>query len=220
MTKQVTNTATVDSRWSWLYKIGGAAALITGILFLTAAINLIITILQPNTASSWLSLFQNNWLVTILKLHAGFSGVHIDMLHLLDFLDIAILAFVSTMYLGVYTSLRKTSKIWSIVAVIQPFLGIVLFIATKTAGRSGVMGAGLVISLVMLRSNIFKRGTAYLGILASVLLLVGDFSAGVIPPLTIIAILFGIGYVLFIIWFFLITQRLFQFGQTDQGAAI
>jgi hypothetical protein len=212
---QVSSIETTDSASKPLYKVAGAASLTAGVLLLIAMISLITAGLHPGTTNSWLSPFQDNWLIVIFKLHAGFRGVQIDLLHILDFLDIAILALVGTMYLGLYVVLRRTSKIWSIAAAIQPFLGIVLFIATKTAGRSGVMGAGLVISLVMLRSNIFKKVTAYLGILASVLLLVGDFSAGVIPPLTIVATFFGIGYVLFSTWFFLVARRLFQLGSAS-----
>ncbi len=207
-----TNTETVDSRLNWLYNISGAAALIVGAVLLIAMISLVITVLQPSPANGWLAALENNWLVVIFKLHAGFSGVQSDLLHVLNFLDIALLALVGVMYLGLYAALRRTSRIWSIIAAIQPFLGIVLFLATKTVGRSGVMGAALVISVVMLRSNIFKKVTAYAGILASVVLFMGDFSVGAIPPLGITAILFGIGYMLFITWYFLIARRLFQLG--------
>ena len=159
--------------------------------------------------TGWLSAFQN-WLIVIFKLHAGFSSVKINLLHVLNFLDIAILALVGTMYLGLYAALRRTSRIWSIIALMQPFLGIVIFIATANAGRSTVMGAGLVISAVMLRSNIFKRVTAYVGILANIILLIGDFSAGIIPSSNTVATLFGIGYVLLTIWFFIVAKTLFS----------
>ena len=211
---QLTNTRTVDSRLSWLYRISGAAALIVAILLLIAMINLITTVLQPGATNGWLSALENNWLIVIFKLHAGFGGVHTDLLQVLNFLDMAILALVAVTHLGLYAALRRTSRILSIVAAIQPFLGIVLFLATRTAGRSGVMGAALVISVVMLRSNIVNRVIASMGILASALLLVGDFTAGAIPPTAIIAILFGIGYVLFITWLFLIARRLFQLGSS------
>jgi hypothetical protein len=208
---------TADSRWNWLYKVGGATALITGV-WLLMAISPITEGLQPDVTNGWFSLFQNNWLMVIFKLHAGFSGIQIDLLHGLNFPDLAILALVGTMYLGLYAALRRTSRIWSIIALAQPFLGTVLFIATKTAGRCTVMGAGLVISVVMLRSNIFRKATAYMGILASVLLLAGDFSVG-IPHSNIVATLFGIGYVLLITWFFLIARRLFQLVRIAQGDA-
>jgi hypothetical protein len=212
MGNQVRDTQTVDSRWSSLYKVSGAAALVAGILLLIGMLNLLTAVLSPGSAGGWLPALQNNWLILIFKLHAGFSGAQIGLLHSLDFLDIVILALAGAMYLSLYAALGRTSKIWSIVAAIQPFLGIVLFIATKTAGRSAAMGATLVISLVMLRSSLFKKATAYLGIAASVFLLVGDFSAG-IPPSVIIASLFGIAYLLFITWFFLIAIRLFHMGE-------
>jgi hypothetical protein len=210
MTDQAGNCQIANYKWKSLYKVGGAAALIAGALFLIAVIDLIITGFQPGAINSWLLPFQNNWLVVIFNLHAGFSGVQIGRLHILNLLDIAILALVSITVLGLYAALRRTSKIWSIIALAQPFLGIVRFIGTQNAGRSSAMGAVLVISAVMLRNNNFNKAIAYTGILASVLLLVGDFSAGIIPPSNIVASLFGFGYLLFMIWFFLIARRLFR----------
>jgi len=210
---QTIESGDAGSRWNWLYKVGGAAALITGVLFLIAVIDFIITGFQPGIINGWLSLLQNNWLVVIFKLHAGFNGVQPDLLYVLNLLDIAIMALVGTMYLGLYAALGRTSKVWSIIALAQPFLGIVIFIATNTAGRCGVMGASLVISFVMLRSSIFGKETAYMGILASALLLVGDFSVGITHS-NIIAILTGIGYMLLTTWFFLVGRRLFRLGQS------
>jgi len=77
------------------------------------------------------------------------------------------------------------------------------------------MGAGLVISLVMLRSDIFGKGIAFAGILASVLLLVGDLGTAANSHSSIIAVLISIGYVLLMIWFFLIARRLFQLGRLE-----
>ena len=167
---------------------------------------------MPGTTSSLLTLFQNNWLVVIFKLHAGFNGIESNLLYELKLLDIVIMAFVATTCLGLYVALRRTSKIWSAIAAVQPIVGIVLFIATKTAGRSAVMGAELVISAVMLRTTLFNKLTAFLGMLSSVLLLVGDFSVGITHSY-VIAILTGIGYVLLMTWFFLIARRLFQLGR-------
>ena len=99
----------------------------------------------------------------------------------------------------------------------MPFLGIVIFIATRIAGRSGVMGAGLVISFVMLRSNSFGQVIAFVGILASVLLLAGDLGTTENSPSIIVAVLIGIGYVLLMTWFFLIARRLLQLGQGVLG---
>ncbi len=211
---RVTDAETGDSRWNWLYKVSGAAALILGLLFLAAIMSLIDAGLRPGTINNSLSLFQNNWLVVIFKLNAGFDGVQFDRLYGLNPLDIGIMVLVAMMYLGVYIALRRTSRIWSFVAAVMPILGIIIFIATKLAGRSGVMGAGLVISFVMLRSNIFGKMLAVLGVLACVLLLAGDFGTTANSHSNIVAILIGVGYVLLMMWFFLIGRRLFQLGQS------
>jgi hypothetical protein len=207
---QVAHAETADSRWNWIYKVSGVAALILGVLFLVAMMSLITTGLRPGTLNGWLSLFQNNWLVVLFKLNLGFDGVQFDLLYGLNPLDIAIMTLVAMMYLGLYAALRRTSRIWSIIAAVIPFLGIVVFIATKLAGRSGVMGAGLVISFVMLRSNNFSKVIALVGILANVLLLAGDFSTTANSHSNIVAILVGIGYVLLTTWFFLLGRRLLQ----------
>lgn len=212
------NIETATSRWNWLYKVSGAASLLVGGLFLVAVIDLVINALQRGPIISWLSLFQNNWLVIIFKLHAGFSGVQPGLLYGLSLLDLTIMALVCTVALGLYTALRRTNKIWSIIALTLPFTGIMLYIATKIAGRSSVMGVGLVISVVMLRSQLFSKFIAYMGILASVLLLAGDFSVGV-PQSNVIATLFGIGYVLLTTWFFLVGRRLLQSGLGDREGA-
>jgi len=211
---RVINTEITDIRWHWLYKLSGTAALGAGALLLIAAIDLIITGFRFGATNGWLAVFQNNWLVVTIKLHAGFKGVGSNLLYALNLLDIAIMALIGMTYLGLYAALRRTSKILSLIALFQPFLGIVLFVATKSAGRSGVMGAGLVISFVMLRGNIFNKMTAFLGILSSILLLFGDISVGIAHSY-IIATLTGFGYVLLTMWFFLIAQRLFQLGQGD-----
>lgn len=209
-------TITVAKNWRVIYQISAAAALIAGILMLSGMIGLIISVLKPEAANGWAWFYQDNWLIVIFKILAGFGGNQTGLLHKLNVLDIAILALIGTMFLGLYAALRRTSRTWSLIALALPFLGIVLFIATKIAGRSAVMGAGLVISFIMLRNEIFNRATAFLGILASVLLLVGDFSAGVIHS-NIITTLFGIGYGALIAWIFLIARRLLQLGQNKKG---
>lgn len=211
---RVANAEAAESRWNWLFKVSGLASLILGVIFLIGMVSLITAGLRPGTITGWLSLFQNNWLVVLFKLNAGFDGVQFDLLYGLNPLDIAIMSLAATMNLGLYAALRRTSRVWSMIAAVIPFLGIVLFIATEIAGRSGVMGAGLVISFVMLRSNIFGKVTAFVGILASVLLLAGDFSTAANSHSNIVAMLVGIGYMLLMTWCFLIGRRLVQPGRS------
>ena len=200
-----------------LYRIAGAAGMITASFLLTALICLIVSVCRPAASENFISFFQNIWLSIIFKLHAGFDQVQIELLHQFNLLDLVLLAIVGVMFLGLHSVLQRTSKVWSIIAAIQPLLGIAIFLSTKSAGRSAVMGSALVISMVMLRSQLFSKGTAYLGILASVLLLVGDFSAGVIPASAAIASLVGIGYVSLMIWYFLVARTLFHLAVADRG---
>jgi len=207
MTNQITSTKTVDSNWSWLYKISGAAALIAGMLLLMGIVSLIASVLQTSTVNGWLSLFQNNWLIVIFKLHAEFSGIHADLLHGLNPLDIVFLVLVGFICLSLSTAFRKASKTWLLIAFALSLIGIILFIATQIVGRSTVMLVVLISSFVMLSNEIFSKVTIYTGILAGIFLLVGDLSVGFHS--NIITTLFGIGYLLLIAWFFLIAQRLF-----------
>ncbi len=206
---------TADPGRKGLYTAGGAAALIAGAIFLMAIVQLIAASPQPGAPNGRPAWFQDNWLIVLFKLNAGFSGVQAGRLHGLNFLDIAIMALAGITVLGLYAALKRSSRIGSAVALIQPFLGIALFVATKTAGRSSVMGAGLVISIVMLRSRLFGRATAFAGILAGVLLLAGDFGTNVDSPSSLLAVLIAIGYVLLMAWFLLVGQRLMRVGRLE-----
>lgn len=211
--EQDNNPGTADRRRNGLYLISALAALTLGILFLAAVPSLITAGLRPYSTNGWLSLLQDNWLILLFKLNAGFNGVQFDQLYGPNLLDIALMALVSVVYLGLSGTLRKTSRLWPMIAVVIPLLGIVLFIITRLAGRSGVMGAGIIISFVMLRSSTFSRGIALAGISANVLLLAGDFGTKTDSPSAVMAICMGIGYVLLLIWFFLIARSLFQLRQ-------
>lgn len=214
MMNQVTNDETADSRRNWLYRIGGAAALVVFVLFLIGIIGIITVGPQPTTTNGWFTLFQNNWLVVLFKLNAGFSGIQPDSLNVLNLLDIVIMALVGTMFLALYVALRRMSNVWPVVAASLPFLGIAVFLLTSTAGRSGLLVGGLIISAVMLRSHIFSRVSAYVGMVASAFLFfAGDLGTAIFSSSNIIAILIGIGYVLWMIWFLLIGRRLFQLAE-------
>ncbi len=217
MTNRVIASETADSRWHGLYKICGAVASILGALFLLAMIGLIIAGLQPDSLKSWFALFQDNWLVVLFQLNAGSTGVRFDSLYGVNALDLVILVLVAALYLGLGAALWRTSRILSVLAVVQPFIGIVLFIATQIAGRSAVMGAGLVISLVMLRSHTFGKVIAGMGILSSILLLIGDMGTSTSSHSMVIASLIAIGYMLLVAWFFLVARAFFALGSREPG---
>jgi hypothetical protein len=207
MIHQVTNTKTTDSHRHWLYKIGGVAALATGMLLLMGMISLILSVLQTSNTNGWLLLFQNNWLVKIFLLHAEISDFHAD-LQGLAILDIVILLMLSVICLTLSTIFTKAGRVWSFLAFALSLIAILLFVVTQVAGRSTVMLAVLINSFVVLRDKSFSKVTAYTGILASVFLFVGDLTVG--NHSNVVTIFFGVGYILLTAWFFLIARILFR----------
>jgi hypothetical protein len=158
--------ASISSPVNLLYMASGAAGIVSAAMLFVAAASLLVHAVGSSSSASW-SWIGNNWLTLLLRLHAGSSDVHSNMLNQLSAMDLAIMALVCILFISLYLLLRKTSKVWSIVALAQSALGMVLFLATRTAGRSAVMGAVLVISFVMIWSGVFGRVLAVIGIVGS-----------------------------------------------------
>jgi hypothetical protein len=209
---QLADSETAASVRKKIYRVGAVAALIVLALFIIGVIGIFSAFWLSPPANDWFAQIQNNWLVVLFKLNAGLNGAQ---LNLLNVLDIVIMALFCALSLALYFALKRTSKIWSLVAASLPFLGIPLFLLTGTAGRSTLLIGGLIISAVMLRSTIFSKATAYVGIIGSVLLFfAGDIATATFSSSSIIAVFIGVGYVLWMVWFFLIARKLYQLGRT------
>jgi hypothetical protein len=196
---------------SRLYAFSGLASLLTALLFLMGGFLMIEYLLNVDTIEGGLELIGGNWLVVIFQVLSGVDSQAMAKLSLVNLLDISLLSLSGLSLLGLYFSMKKTSRVWSLVALVLPFLGIVIFLFTKTAGRSAFMAAILVISLVMLKSKLFNKTVPIIGLAAGILLFIGDFTASGPHPGTII-VLFSLGYLLAIVWFLLIARRLIQFA--------
>jgi hypothetical protein len=208
------DTDITDSKWKGLYVVGGLAAAVVLALFLIGFAGIISAVVQPTPTSGWFATLQNNWLVVLFKISAGLGGAQRDFLNVLNSLDIVIMLLFCTLSVALFAALWRTSKRWSVLATSLPILGIPVFIMTGMAGRSALFFGGMIISAVMLRSNVYGKLGAYLGILASVLLFFGgDIGTAIFTSSNVIASLIVIGYVLWMVWFFLIARRLLQLGR-------
>jgi len=235
---QVTDAETADSTWKSLYRVGGAAALIAGVIFrrnLGPEISLISGHAPPVTVIDWFTLLQNNKLLGLF---------------LLNLFDIVDYALVGLMFLALYAALRRANESYMAIATTLGFVGIAVNFASNTAfsmlslsdqyaaattdaqrsmflaagqavlamdqGTGWYMSflllavAGLIISAVMLRSNIFSRVTAYVGILASAFDLTYCITLAFVPAIDVF--LLSAAGLLLMIWHILVGWRLFQLG--------
>ncbi len=188
----------------WLLIIASASALGAGLLFLAG-----LSVLRDPYAGSLLTQLGNNWLVTIFRLLAGDAGIQASELYRLNALDLILLLLIAVTQAGLYHALHTRRRTLALIALVQPPLGMLLFLLTHSAGRCAVMGAGLVISVAMLISPIFSKWTGWMGLLASILLLAGDFGTASAPN-SILAITTGVGYILLTGWLFVVARRLLQ----------
>ncbi|MBN1312183.1 MAG: hypothetical protein JXB30_12255 [Anaerolineae bacterium] len=197
--------SSMDSGWRNLYRVGGVAAWIVTGLFL-AALFLIVVDIQA------VAFLEDNFLILLFKLHAGFGGVREELLEGFSPLDSVIVALVGMMFLALYPILKRVSKVWAIAAVSLPFIGLGLFLITQDIGRSGILAAGLITSSITLRSSNLNKGTAFVGLVASISLLAGDIGTA-FGYSGLLAVFIGVGYVLFMVWCALIGWRLLPPGR-------
>ncbi len=240
-----TDAKTADATWKSLYKVGGAAALIAGLIFrrnLGPEISLFSAQAQPITVVDWFTLLTRNKLLGIAYL---------------NFFDIVDYALLGLMFLALYAALKQINKSAMTIATTLGMVGIAVYFASNTAfsmlslsdqyaratteaQRSMLLAAGqavlaindpgatyqgtgvymsfllvalagLIISLVMLRSNTFSKVTAYVGILASACDLIYCLTFAFIPSLDVILLSFA--GLLLLIWHVLIGVKLIQLGR-------
>lgn len=247
MMNQVTNDQTTDSNRKSLYKVGAWSALIVGALFIIELI-VYIAGSAPSLADTagWLMLFQKNRLLGLVDF--GILEFYALVLFVPMFLALYVaLKRASESYMAIAAVLAfvgiavnfATSKLFSLLSLSDLYAAATtdaqrsLFLAAAQAAlaqsaQGGIAGgveggvplavAGLIISAVMLRSNIFGRGTAYVGILANGVGLVMYIRAAAAPAFEG-SPFFGLFFVLSVMWFFLIARKLFQLGQAANGDA-
>lgn len=235
---KVTDTETADSRWKSLYKVGGAAALLAAVLL---SIEVIIFAIwpQPGTVTGYFTLFQSNRIIGLLDLYLLEIVAYILFVPIFLAIYVA-LRRTNESYMMLAMILAITG-IAIFLATNNPFSMLSLsnqYAAATTdtqrnillaAGQAilantnqrAVEGfnigflllslAGLIVSTVMLRSNVFSRVTAYVGVLTFAFSLADYFRIIFLPSILLLLLVLAIASALLIVvWFVLIARRLFQ----------
>jgi len=243
MKDQGANEKIEDPKLKSLCRVGGWSALIVGTLLAVEMI-VYIASSAPSLADTagWFKLFQSNRLLGILNfgiletialllfvpiflaLYAALrqaSESTMSIAAILAFIAIAVnfatgklfsLLTLSDLYAAATTDAQRAAFLAAgQAALAQSAQG---GIGGAAEGGIPLAVAGLLISAVMLRSKIFGKATAYVGILANGIGLAMYMSAAARTAFGGSAF-FGPFFLLSVIWFFLIGQRLLHIGRAS-----
>jgi len=222
---------TTASAWKPLYRVAGVAAVLM-VMFIPIQSIVFIVWPPPSTVIGWFTLFQNNKLLGLLDMDLLLIVDQVLMGLILLALYPALrrasqsyMAIALTLGLGGIVTYFASSTAFNMLSLSSQYAA-----ATTDAQRSLFLAAGqatlaiwqgtafdvgyvlegvalLIIAVVMLRSTLFSKGTAYVGILLGVMSL--------LPPTAgTIGLLFSLGSLVPLeIWLILIARRLFMLAQ-------
>jgi hypothetical protein len=230
----------MDAGRARLYRLGGMAALLivfTGLLEIVITF-LPGGYASADTVSDWFALLQNNWFLGLRNL--GLLNIVMTLLGIPMFLALytslqhveqpfpALALILSLIGVAVFYS---TNRAFSMLDLSHQFAAatteaqkaalLAAGQAMLSVGESHTPGtflgfffselAGILISVVMLRSGIFNKVSAYFGMIGFSLLLVYDIGASFLPALSGSALIFAMaGGLLTLAWYVLIARRLLR----------
>lgn len=139
------------------------------------------------------------WLAVLLGINAGYGDVSMETLRGRRPVDVLLLLLGGAAYSGFWPGPGAPHVVWMWLAIGQPVLGVVLLLLTRYVGRSGLLGGGLVLSVLMLVDDT-DVAAGVLGLVAGLLLLVGDVLTRGRPSRTLAAVLLC-GYAALVVWF-------------------
>jgi hypothetical protein len=250
---EVTDAETEDSTGKSLYRIGGAAALLCALMYLIALIVYVPANRAgppPGTVLEWFTLFQTNpltglfflgladivimilWgpmslaLYTVLKqTNRAWSLIATSFVFVGMAVYLATNTAFSMLSLSHQYAAATTEAEQSIVlAAGQALIAISEGTGGQYAGMPLAWFAGLILSVVMLRSKTFSKATAWAGILGLSLLLAsmpfaGYTTAGPTTAATsaIIAVTYIGGGLLSLAWYILVGRGLLKLGRRERS---
>lgn len=238
---QVIDDKTTDLRWRSLYKVGGVAALIAATLLLFEIIIFAIWP-QPNTITDYFVLFQNSKFIGLLDFYLLEFFAYILFIPIFLAISLAIrrgnesyivlaLIFAIT---GVAVFLA-TNNPFSMLSLSNQYAaaatdaqkelylaaGQTILANTNQRAFEGfnigfflLSIAGMIISIVMLRSRTFNKVIANVGILTFTISLVEYIRVVFMPSISLLLIIIAVSSGLLIpIWLVLIARRLLKLEQ-------
>jgi hypothetical protein len=235
-----------NSNWNTLYKLGGAAAIgavAVGIAEIAIQFLPGVNAVQE-TVLEWFQFFQQNSFMGLRNL--GLLNIFLNILAIFTYLALygahrktshqplaALAAIISFLGIGVFFATNRAFAMWDLsqqYAVAASDLQHAALLAAGQAmlsvGDSHSPGtffafffaesAGILISYVMLRGQIFSKIAAYAGILGFGLLLIFEFITSFITGLDQATMLLSmVGGLSSMIWYILIARRLFQLSGSE-----
>lgn len=168
--------------------IGGVAATVAAATLFAGAVGLALGL------RGW-----SSWLAVLFAFNAGYRVACRDALRGVHTIDVALLVLAGATYAALWSGPGASHPVWMALAIAQPLLGLVVLLVTRLSGRSGLMGGALVLSILMLVEGT-GSAAAWMGLVASVLLLVGDFGTTARPSRFLAGPL-AVGYGALVIWF-------------------
>jgi hypothetical protein len=231
---QVLNVYIPDPRWNDLYRIGCIACIVNAIMTIIAVIIFFIWPYKPGftTVVDIFDTLQNDRLgglisldlsvpiitsiliLQLLALYASLKGVNesyalialvLGLAECILFLAVRPLAemvYLSDQYAAATNEIAKSQYLAAGEAIHALFNGTGWMLSQCLIPTSF-----LISSLLMLRSNIFSKATAYLGLVNSI------FAFGILIPVFVITAVCGLGSTIgSVIWVILIARTFFHLG--------
>lgn len=218
------NNQTTDPKWKTLYRAGALAPLIALAFYMFQMVIMGFGEALPATMDDWFLLFQGNKILGLIYLNAldPFSIALLGMMFLALYVALrrdnqslmAIATFFAFLGIAVFVSMREAtvsatltlSDQYAAATEVQKSqiltagqaIHSTVRATPETVGFLFMAVAGLIISLVILRSETFSQATAYVGILGMVITLADHISLIVAP--TMAGILMPINGLLWLIW--------------------
>jgi hypothetical protein len=227
-----------DSAWKPLYRVAGVAALLM-VVFIAIQSIVFLAWPPPDTVLGYFTLFQQNWLLGLLSRdlvymlsHALLVLIYLALYAALRRVSPSFMAIALTLGLVGIAAYFASNTAFEMLSLSNQYTA-----ATTDAQRAQFLAAGqamlaiyqgtafnvyyvlsgvatLIISIVMLRSTLFSKVTASVGIVTGVLMVIPSTVGTIGLYLALMSL------VPFAIWCILIARRLFQLAQSvsNEGA--